>query len=236
MARRCPVEVEVLSCLLPLVGLALAAGPSESVRSDDTVTVRGRARRKAEKARITARHSLTISPFRATWPAFHGRYEKRLTPHLGADVAVGFGSWNPLSARVVNALTATEMPDVSMREVEGGLSAYVGGRFARGMQLGMTVRRQVATSEVVWGVDPTTGASTTTNFEARATTVGPHLGLKRVGKRGLTFQARVGGGWMFADAEANTELAVADSSALLPMTRGYSGPMVFGNMGIGYSF
>ena len=227
-----------LSCLVPLVGMAVAAQVPDppAVSSGDTVSVRGRTHRKAQHTRVSARHSITVSPFRATWPAFHGRYELRLTPHLGVDIAGGGGRWNPLSARVVDALTETDIPDVTMREVEGAVSAYVGGRFARGTQLGLTVRRQVAESEVVWGVDPDTGASTTTALEARATTVGPHLGIKRVGKRGLTFQARVGAGWVFADAEANTELAVADASLLLPMAQGYAGPMVFGNMGIGYSF
>lgn len=236
--------------VLALAGVAAASGPqaaaldvtspvegeARATAPADRVTVQARRHRTADRAKVTARHSITLSPFRATWPALHARYELRLTPHLGVDVAAGTGSWNPVSARVVSAVTGTTMPDVSITEVEAAVSTYVAGRFARGVQLGLTARRQVASSDVVWGTDPSTGASTSTAFAAKTAIVGPHLGLKRVGQKGLTFQARVGGGWMFADASATTVVSAGDTSLPLPLVQAYSGPMVFGNMGIGYSF
>lgn len=224
---------------MTLLALATFAGSVALAAPDapaETVHVSGRRHRKAERAKVTARHSITIDPFRATWPAFHGRYELRLTPHLGVDVAAGTGTYNPLALRTATALTGTELPDLQLTEFEGAMSVYVGGRFARGVQLGVTARKQTATADVVWLEDETTGASSASAVNLASTTIGPHLGLKRVGKKGLTFQARVGAGWAMASASAVTVMSAEGAALPIPLATSYTGPTVFGNAGIGWSF
>lgn len=209
------------------------AAPAEvSVRGGESVKVRSHQRRKP--GAVSARHSVTLAPFRAAWPALHARYELRLNPRWGLDVAAGTGTYSPTAAKVAGAVLAVNIPDLSITELEAATSAYVGGRFARGVQLGLTVRRQVATGTVSTGSD--SGVGTFSDVRVAATTIGPHVGIKRVAKSGLTFQARVGGGWMFADATAATVATIGELGVPLPLAYAYSGPMVFGNAGIGWSF
>lgn len=212
---------------------ALFGGPLAHAAADSTVTIRQESKKSGKNGGAGKAHSLTLAPFKTTWPAVHIRYEGRLTPKLGVDLAAGIGQWNPISLRVATGITGVNVPDISIKELEGALSFYPAGHFHRGMQLGVTVRHQWASSSITAG---TPGAMASGTADATVFTVGPHIGWKRIWSSGFTAQMRVGAGYISASASVAAVGMVGPFLASDEVGGSYGGPMVFGSAGVGWSF
>ena len=231
LAAALPAQASEAASLPGAAPPRTAEARPQSKGSDSSVRLNQRKRKG--KSSASDRHSVTLAPFRTTWPAAHIRYELRLRPKLGLDLGAGFGQWRPMAVRVAGNLTGIEVPDIDIKELEAALSTYPAGRFNGGMQLGVTVRQQWASTAVA----TSTGAGLAmANATATVFTVGPHIGVKKIWPSGFTLQARVGGGYAVANADV---AAVAMFGPLLGTEEvggSYGGPIVFGSAGLGWSF
>jgi hypothetical protein len=222
-----------LALALPATAATPASARPAAQGSDSSVRIDQKKHRKGKEGTSARRHSLTLAPFRTSWPAAHLRYELRLRPKLGIDLGAGFGRWRPMAVRVAGNIADIDIPDIDLVEMEAAINTYPAGRFHRGMQLGLTVRQQWASTTVATSSG---GALAMADAQARVFTVGPHIGVKRIWPSGFTLQARVGGGYAVANADVD---AVAMFGPLLGTEQvggSYGGPIVFGNAGIGWSF
>lgn len=223
-----------LALALPAAATPAPEPPGQArPAADNTVRIDKKKHSKSRESTSARRHSLTLAPFRTSWPAAHVRYELRLRPKLGIDLGAGFGRWRPMAVRVAGNIADIDVPDIDLVEVEAAVNTYPAGRFHRGMQLGLTVRQQWVSTSVA---TTSGGALAMADASASVFTVGPHIGAKRVWPSGFTLQARVGAGYAVANADVD---AVAMFGPLLGTEQvggSYGGPIVFGNAGIGWSF
>lgn len=222
-----------LALALPAIAATPASARPAAQGSDSSVHIDQKKHSKSREGTSARRHSLTLAPFRTSWPAAHVRYELRLRPKVGIDLGAGFGRWRPMAVRVAGNLADIDVPDIDLVEMEAALNTYPAGRFHRGMQLGLTVRQQWVSTSVATASG---GALAMANAQASVFTVGPHIGAKRIWPSGFTLQARVGAGYAIATADVD---AVAMFGPLLGTEQvggSYGGPIVFGNAGIGWSF
>ncbi len=232
----------LLAALLGTAAAAPTAAPSPAAEvpaaaapaSEDGRTVRV-SQKKHQRGPDSQRdrHSLTLAPFRTSWPAVHLRYEARLRPKLGLDLAAGMGQWRPMAVRVASNLTDVDIPEISLKEAEVALSTYPAGHFDRGMQLGVTVRHQWASTAAA---TTSMGAIAAAQATATVFTVGPHIGLKRIWNSGFTLQARVGAGYAMANADVEAVAMFGPMLGTEQLGGSYGGPIVFGSAGLGWSF
>ena len=177
--------------------------------------------------------SVTVNPFRATWPALDARYEKKLGDNQGAYGRIAAGKYNPLALRALSFAMKQSGEELnvagSLFGVGGGYNYYFKS-FDRGWFGGMAA--EVNRTSTTLEYQGASLAVTATDFS-----LGPVIGWKRVADSGLTFSWELGAGYngIIGSPTVSGQVADQELSAAVDSEEN-TGFGLFGGMQLGYSF